>query len=98
MDDFYELSDMKDSILVRPNDGDMDGHMLEDTKPRYVMGSKIYGTGYGVPSIDVSCIPVVWKKSRRPLTTEMARQSRCDYNRATEEAHLISPTKPLTCI
>ncbi|THV76887.1 DNA repair protein [Aureobasidium pullulans] len=37
MDDFYELYDMKDLIMVHPYDGDMDEHILEETKPRYVI-------------------------------------------------------------
>ncbi|KAI5200943.1 DNA repair protein [Aureobasidium subglaciale] len=37
MDDFYELYDMKDLLMVHPYDGDMDEHILEETKPRYVI-------------------------------------------------------------
>ena len=37
MDDYYELYDMKDLILVHPYDGDMDDHLLEEVKPRYVI-------------------------------------------------------------
>lgn len=37
MDDFYELYDMKDLVLVHPYDGDMDDHLLEEVKPRYVI-------------------------------------------------------------
>ncbi|GAB7363231.1 hypothetical protein MBLNU230_g3513t1 [Neophaeotheca triangularis] len=37
MDDYYELYDMKDLLLIHPYDGDMDDHLLEETKPRYVI-------------------------------------------------------------
>lgn len=37
MDEFYELYDMKDVIVVHPYDGDMDDHLLEEIKPRYVV-------------------------------------------------------------
>lgn len=37
MDDFYELYDMKDLVLVHPYDGDMDDRLLEEIKPRYVI-------------------------------------------------------------
>lgn len=37
MDSYYELYDMKDLLLVHPYDGDMDDHLLEETKPRYVI-------------------------------------------------------------
>lgn len=37
MDDYYELYDMKDLIVVHPYDGDMDDHLLEEIKPRYVI-------------------------------------------------------------
>lgn len=37
MDDYYELYDMKDLVLVHPYDGDMDDHLLEEIKPRYVI-------------------------------------------------------------
>lgn len=37
MDDFYELYDMKDVIMVHPYDGDLDEHVLEEIKPRYVI-------------------------------------------------------------
>ncbi|OQO02201.1 hypothetical protein B0A48_11755 [Cryoendolithus antarcticus] len=36
-DDFYELYDMKDVMVVHPYDGDMDDHLLEEVKPRYVI-------------------------------------------------------------
>ncbi|KAK3713817.1 DNA repair protein RAD16 [Vermiconidia calcicola] len=34
MDDYYELYDMKDLVLVHPYDGDMDDHLLEEVRPR----------------------------------------------------------------
>ncbi|CAK3981501.1 DNA repair [Lecanosticta acicola] len=37
MDDYYDLYDMKDLVLVHPYDGDMDDHLLEEIKPRYVI-------------------------------------------------------------
>lgn len=37
MEDFYELYEMKDLVLVHPYDGDMDDHLLEEVKPRYVV-------------------------------------------------------------
>ena len=37
MDDFYELYEMRDLVLVHPYDGDMDDHLLEEVKPRYVI-------------------------------------------------------------
>ncbi|KAK5129037.1 hypothetical protein LTR85_000370 [Meristemomyces frigidus] len=37
MDDYYELYDMEDLVLVHPYDGDMDDHLLEEVKPRYVI-------------------------------------------------------------
>lgn len=37
MDDYYELYDMKDLVLIHPYDGDMDDHLLEEIKPRYVI-------------------------------------------------------------
>ncbi|KAK4508724.1 hypothetical protein PRZ48_002463 [Zasmidium cellare] len=37
MEDYYELYDMKDLVLVHPYDGDMDDHLLEEVKPRYVI-------------------------------------------------------------
>ncbi|KAK6394003.1 DNA repair protein RAD16, partial [Oleoguttula sp. CCFEE 5521] len=36
-DDFYELYDMKDVMVVHPYDDDMDDHLLEEVKPRYVI-------------------------------------------------------------
>lgn len=37
MDDYYELYDMKDLIIIHPYDNDMDDHLLEEIKPRYVI-------------------------------------------------------------
>ena len=37
MDDYYELYEMKDLVMVHPYDGDMDDHLLEEVKPRYVV-------------------------------------------------------------
>ncbi|EME48529.1 hypothetical protein DOTSEDRAFT_162102 [Dothistroma septosporum NZE10] len=37
MEDYYELYDMKDLVLIHPYDGDMDDHLLEEIKPRYVI-------------------------------------------------------------
>ncbi|GAB7348110.1 hypothetical protein MBLNU459_g6132t1 [Dothideomycetes sp. NU459] len=37
MDEFYELYDMKDVIMVHPYDGDLDEHVLEEIRPRYVI-------------------------------------------------------------
>ena len=37
IDDFYELHDMNDLVVVHPFDGDMDEHVLEEVKPRYVI-------------------------------------------------------------
>jgi DNA excision repair protein ERCC-4 len=37
MEDYYELYDMKDLVLIHPYDGDMDDHLLEEVKPRYVI-------------------------------------------------------------
>ena len=37
MDDYYEIYEMKDLVLVHPYDGDMDDHLLEEIKPRYVV-------------------------------------------------------------
>lgn len=33
----YELYDMKDLVLVHPYNGDMDDHLLTETKPRYIV-------------------------------------------------------------
>lgn len=37
MDEFYELYDMKDLLLIHPYDGDKDELLLEEVKPRYVV-------------------------------------------------------------
>ncbi|KXT18923.1 hypothetical protein AC579_3586 [Pseudocercospora musae] len=37
MDDYYELYDMNDLVLIHPYDSDMDDHLLEEIKPRYVI-------------------------------------------------------------
>lgn len=37
MEDFYELYDMNDLVLIHPYDGDMDEHILEEARPRYVI-------------------------------------------------------------
>ena len=37
MEDFFQLYDMKDLIVVHPYDGDMDEHVLEEVRPRYMI-------------------------------------------------------------
>ncbi|KAF2263425.1 DNA repair endonuclease XPF [Lojkania enalia] len=37
MEDYYELFDMNDLVIIHPYEGDMDEHVLEETKPRYVI-------------------------------------------------------------
>jgi len=37
MEDFYELYEMNDLIVIHAYDGDMDEHVLEEVKPRYVI-------------------------------------------------------------
>ncbi|KAE8150031.1 DNA repair protein [Aspergillus avenaceus] len=37
MGDFYELYDMDDLTMVHPFDGDMDEHILEEVRPRYIV-------------------------------------------------------------
>lgn len=37
MEDYYELFNMNDIIVVHPYDGDLDEHILEETKPRYII-------------------------------------------------------------
>ncbi|KAF2712722.1 DNA repair protein [Pleomassaria siparia CBS 279.74] len=37
MEDYYELFDMNELIVIHPYEGDMDEHILEETKPRYVI-------------------------------------------------------------
>ncbi|OCL02634.1 DNA repair protein [Glonium stellatum] len=37
MEDYYELYDMNELIIIHPYEGDMDEHVLEEVKPRYVI-------------------------------------------------------------
>ncbi|RDW80050.1 MUS-38 protein [Coleophoma cylindrospora] len=37
MEDFYQLYDMQDLVVIHAYDGDMDEHILEEVKPRYVI-------------------------------------------------------------
>ncbi|TAQ88950.1 hypothetical protein B7494_g2741 [Chlorociboria aeruginascens] len=37
MEDFYQLYDMKDLVVIHAYDGDMDEHVLEEVKPRYII-------------------------------------------------------------
>ncbi|KAJ5092555.1 hypothetical protein NUU61_007425 [Penicillium alfredii] len=37
MEDYYELYDMNDLIMIHPYDGDMDEHILEEVRPRYII-------------------------------------------------------------
>ncbi|KAL1952560.1 hypothetical protein VTO42DRAFT_4818 [Malbranchea cinnamomea] len=37
MDDFYELYDMNDLIIIHSYSGDVDEHVLEETRPRYII-------------------------------------------------------------
>jgi len=37
MEDFYELYDMNDLVMIHPYDGDMDEHILEEARPRYII-------------------------------------------------------------
>lgn len=37
MEDYYQLFDMNDLTIIHPYEGDMDEHVLEETKPRYVI-------------------------------------------------------------
>ncbi|KAK3068819.1 DNA repair protein RAD16, partial [Teratosphaeriaceae sp. CCFEE 6253] len=37
MEDYYELYPPSDLVLIHPYDGDMDDHLLEEVKPRYVI-------------------------------------------------------------
>lgn len=36
-EDFYELYDMNDLVMIHPYDGDMDEHILEEVRPRYII-------------------------------------------------------------
>jgi DNA excision repair protein ERCC-4 len=37
MDEYYELYDMNDLVVVHPYDGDLDEHIIEEVKPRYII-------------------------------------------------------------
>ncbi|KAI9823456.1 MAG: hypothetical protein M1832_002467 [Thelocarpon impressellum] len=37
MEDYYQMFDMGDLLVVHPYDGDMDEHVLEEIRPRYVI-------------------------------------------------------------
>ena len=37
MEDYFELYEMNDLVVVHPYDGDMDEHLLEEVRPRYVV-------------------------------------------------------------
>lgn len=37
MDDYYELFEMNELVIVHAYDGDMDEHLLEEVKPKYVI-------------------------------------------------------------
>jgi DNA excision repair protein ERCC-4 len=37
MEDYYELYDMNDLLIIHPYDGDMDEHILEEARPRYII-------------------------------------------------------------
>lgn len=37
MEDFYQLYEMNDLVVVHAYDGDLDDHLLEEVKPRYVI-------------------------------------------------------------
>lgn len=37
MDNYYELYDMNDLLMIHSYDGDMDEHILEEVKPRYII-------------------------------------------------------------
>ncbi|KAJ5894927.1 hypothetical protein N7495_006618 [Penicillium taxi] len=37
MDDYYELYDMDDLVMIHSYDGDMDEHILEEARPRYII-------------------------------------------------------------
>ncbi|OQD83839.1 hypothetical protein PENANT_c015G11423 [Penicillium antarcticum] len=37
METFYELYDMNDLVMIHPYDGDMDEHILEEARPRYII-------------------------------------------------------------
>lgn len=37
MEDYYELYAMNDLVIIHPYDGDMDEHILEEVRPRYII-------------------------------------------------------------
>ena len=37
MEDYFELYEMRDLLVIHPYDGDMDEHILEEVRPRYVI-------------------------------------------------------------
>ena len=37
IEDYFELFEMRDLVVVHPYDGDMDEHVLEEVRPRYVI-------------------------------------------------------------
>jgi DNA excision repair protein ERCC-4 len=37
MEDYYQLYDMQDLLVIHSYDGDMDEHVLEEVKPRYII-------------------------------------------------------------
>ncbi len=37
MEDYFEMFEMNDLVVVHPYDGDMDEHVLEEVKPRYIV-------------------------------------------------------------
>ncbi|KAL8773519.1 MAG: hypothetical protein Q9209_001623 [Squamulea sp. 1 TL-2023] len=37
MEEYFELYDMNDLLVIHPYDGDMDEHVLEEVRPRYVI-------------------------------------------------------------
>lgn len=37
MDDYYQLYDMQDLVVIHAYDGDQDEHVLEEVKPRYII-------------------------------------------------------------
>ncbi len=37
MEDYYQLYDMQDLVVIHAYDGDMDEHVLEEAKPRYII-------------------------------------------------------------
>lgn len=37
MEDHYQLYEMQDLVVIHPYDGDMDEHILEEIKPRYII-------------------------------------------------------------